>query len=142
MSYPTISLATATVGRHRCPQKRLQTARQPPVYSNSSPDHRPCNSLTPLPLSSRRLSVSIGGFGLSGPIADQAQGRQILVSSLFKELTDTAGDIWIGQRQEVELNLDPSSCSADGAQSQIKGLGYFGKIAVQPLFKGNVSYRA
>ncbi len=47
MSYPAISLATATVGRHRCPQKRLQTARQPPVYPNSSSDHRACNSLTP-----------------------------------------------------------------------------------------------
>ena len=47
VSYPAISLATATAGRHRCPQKRLQTARQPPVYPNSSPDHRACNSLTP-----------------------------------------------------------------------------------------------
>ena len=28
------------------------------------PDHRACNSLTPLPLSSRRLSVSTGGFGI------------------------------------------------------------------------------
>ena len=50
MSYPAISLATATVGRHRCPQKRLQTARQPPVHPNSSPDHRACNSLTPFRL--------------------------------------------------------------------------------------------
>ena len=33
--------------RHWRPQKRLQTARQPPVYPNSSPDHRACNSLTP-----------------------------------------------------------------------------------------------
>ena len=63
VSYPAISLTTAAAGRHRCPQKRLQTARQPPVYPNSSPDHRACNSLTPLPLSSRRPSVSIGGFG-------------------------------------------------------------------------------
>ena len=47
MSYPAISLATATVGRHRCPHKRLHTARQPPVYPNSSPDHHACNSLTP-----------------------------------------------------------------------------------------------
>ena len=60
VSYPAISLATATVGRHRRPQKRLQTARQPPVYPNSSPDHRACNSLTPLPLSSRRPSVDSG----------------------------------------------------------------------------------
>ena len=29
------------------PLKRLQTARQPPVYPNSSPDHRACNSPTP-----------------------------------------------------------------------------------------------
>ncbi len=41
VSYPAISLATATVGRHRCPPKRLQTARQPPVYP-LSPDHRAC----------------------------------------------------------------------------------------------------
>ncbi len=39
--------------------------RQPPVYPNSSPDHRACNFLTPLPLSSRRPSVSTGGFGLT-----------------------------------------------------------------------------
>ena len=64
MSYPAISLATATVSRHRRPQKRLQTARQPPVYPSSSPDYRACNSLTPLPLSSRCPSVSIGGFGV------------------------------------------------------------------------------
>ena len=49
MAYPAISFSTATAGRHRCPQKRLQTARQPPVYPNSSPDHRACNSLTPFP---------------------------------------------------------------------------------------------
>ena len=47
MSYPAISLTTATVGPHRRPQKRLQTARLPPIYPNSSPDHRACNFLTP-----------------------------------------------------------------------------------------------
>ena len=52
------------------PQKRLQTARQPPVYPTSSPDHHPSNSLTPLLLPSRRPSVSIGGFGLSCPPTD------------------------------------------------------------------------
>ena len=46
------------------PPKAPQIALQLPVYPNSSPDHRACNSLTPLPLSSRRLSVSTGGFGL------------------------------------------------------------------------------
>ena len=47
VSYPAIWLATATLGRHRCPQKSLQTAPQPLVYPNSSPDHRAANSLTP-----------------------------------------------------------------------------------------------
>ena len=45
-----------------------QTAANLPVYPNSSPDHRACNSLTLLPLSSRRPSVSIGGFGLTDQV--------------------------------------------------------------------------
>ena len=39
-----------------------------------------------------------------GPrIAGQAQGGQILVSSLLKELTESAGDISFGEAREVEL---------------------------------------
>ena len=38
------------------PPKAPADRRQPPVYPNSSPDHRACNSLTLLPLSSRRLA--------------------------------------------------------------------------------------
>ena len=40
---------------------------------------------------------------LATRITDQAQGGQILVSSLLKELTDSAGDIQFGEVQEVEL---------------------------------------
>ena len=40
---------------------------------------------------------------LASRIADQAQGGQILVSALLKELTDSAGDIGFGEVQEVEL---------------------------------------
>ena len=36
-------------------------------------------------------------------IPDQAQLGQTLVSSLLKELTDSAGDIQFGEVQEVEL---------------------------------------
>ena len=67
MSYPAISLTTASVGRQRCPRKRLQIALRLPAYLNSSPDHRACNSLTHLPLSSRRIYVYTGGFELIGP---------------------------------------------------------------------------
>ena len=45
--------------------RRLKTVRRPPIYPKT-PGHLPCSSLThPLPLSSRRPSVSFGGFGLS-----------------------------------------------------------------------------
>ena len=45
--------------------RRLKTVRRPPIYPKT-PGHLPCSSLThPLPLSSRRPSVSFGGFGLA-----------------------------------------------------------------------------
>ena len=48
--------------------RRLKTLRRPPIYPKT-PGHLPCSSLThPLPLSSRRPSVSFGGFGLRGPV--------------------------------------------------------------------------
>ncbi len=39
---------------------------------------------------------------LAARVAGQAQGGQILVSSLFTALTDSAGDIVFGEEQEVE----------------------------------------
>ena len=43
----------------------MKTVRRPP-YPKWNPGYFPCSSLTPLPLSSRRPSVSFGGFGLRG----------------------------------------------------------------------------
>ncbi len=40
---------------------------------------------------------------LASRIADQAHGGEKLVSSLLKELTDSAGDIQFGEVQELEL---------------------------------------
>ena len=40
---------------------------------------------------------------LAARIAAQAQGGEILVSSLLKELTESAGDIQFGEGREVEL---------------------------------------
>ena len=39
---------------------------------------------------------------LASHTADQAQGGEFLVSSLLKELPESAGDIQFGERQEVE----------------------------------------
>ena len=51
----------------------MKTVRRPP-YPKWNPGYFPCSSLTPLPLSSRRPSVSFGGFGLS--IGDPAFFRR------------------------------------------------------------------
>ena len=57
--------------------RRLKTVRRPPIYPKT-PGHLPCSSLThPLPLSSRRPSVSFGGFGLSW---------RLLTDSLYQDL--------------------------------------------------------
>ncbi len=40
---------------------------------------------------------------LAARIAGQAQGGEILVSSLLKELTESGGDIAFGEGREVEL---------------------------------------
>ena len=40
---------------------------------------------------------------LAARIAGQAEGSEILVSSLLKELTESAGDIAFGGGREVEL---------------------------------------
>ena len=54
--------------------RRLKTVRRPPIYPKT-PGHLPCSSLThPLPLSSRRPSVSFGGFGIKVTIADSGAG--------------------------------------------------------------------
>ena len=53
--------------------RRLKTGRRPPIYPKT-PGHLPCSSLThPLPLPSRRPSVSFGGFGFK---RSDGTGRQ------------------------------------------------------------------
>ena len=47
----------------------MKTVRRPP-YPKWNPGYFPCSSLTPLPLSSRRPSVSFGGFGLTRTIEE------------------------------------------------------------------------
>ena len=62
--------------------RRLKTVRRPPIYPKT-PGHLPCSSLThPLPLSSRRPSVSFGGFGLNPQSAETYDGRGRAYSDL------------------------------------------------------------
>ena len=77
VSYPAISLTTASVGRLAVPPKagRCRSPSDFPPTPNSSPNHRACNSPSfPLPLSSRRIYVSTGGFELIGPDGGALRG--------------------------------------------------------------------
>ena len=72
--------------------RRLKTVRRPPIYPKT-PGHLPCSSLThPLPLSSRRPSVSFGGFGLKG------KGERITAIGKIKHVG--ASGLWL---QDCEL---------------------------------------
>ena len=62
-AYSLATIAAPAEG-HRGPMRRLKTVRRPPIYPNE-PSHLPCSPSPTLPLSSRRPSVSFGGFGLT-----------------------------------------------------------------------------
>ena len=67
--------------------RRLKTLRRPPIYPKT-PGHLPCSSLThPLPLSSRRPSVSFGGFGLKA-----ADGRYAVPHGFRSSFRDWAAE--------------------------------------------------
>ena len=64
----------------------MKTVRRPP-YPKWNPGYFPCSSLTPLPLSSRRPSVSFGGFGLRRR-RDYHRGVGEAIEALFPDRTD------------------------------------------------------
>ena len=90
--------------------RRLKTVRRPPIYPKA-PGHLPCSSLThPLPLSSRRPSVSFGGFGLRGPddsfavLSGTGAGHDL---ALFRALPDQSPGLHhIGFVVDDERDMD------------------------------------
>ena len=108
--------------------RRLKTVRRPPIYPKT-PGHLPCSSLThPLPLPSRRPSVSFGGFGLkhnmglarafqAGIDACLDLGADVIVNTdgdnqypsesipaLIEPILDGRADITIGDRQTQTIS--------------------------------------
>ena len=78
----------------------MKTVRRPP-YPKWNPGYFPCSSLTPLPLSSRRPSVSFGGFGLNRCSPDQFVYSQIHgVSATVWILTPAPDAVNFGQLLE------------------------------------------
>ena len=74
--------------------RRLKTLRRPPIYPKT-PGHLPCSSLThPLPLSSRRPSVSFGGFGLSqNEVARRAGISSAHLSKIMNGKATPSGEV-------------------------------------------------
>ena len=78
--------------------RRLKTVRRPPIYPKT-PGHLPCSSLThPLPLSSRRPSVSFGGFGLN----QTWPTRERFLSVLREADLPAAQDHFLQEVQELD----------------------------------------
>ena len=60
--------------------RRLKTVRRPPIYPKT-PGHLPYSLTHPLPLSSRRPSVSFGGFGLTDTCSYPGLKRSLPIRS-------------------------------------------------------------
>ena len=112
MSYPAISLATATVSRHRRPQKRLQTARQPPVYPSSSPDYRACTPSPPFrcPHAVHPCPSVDSGLGGAGILAFIGWGLTLNIGSL----TGVSISFMINAFYLAEITLGPYYKLGDG----------------------------
>ena len=63
----------------------MKTVRRPP-YPKWNPGYFPCSSLTPLPISSRRPSVSFGGFGLRAAVNNETMTLALEWARDTKEL--------------------------------------------------------
>ena len=79
----------------------MKTVRRPP-YPKWNPGYFPCSSLISLPLSSRRPSVSFGGFGVS-------VGVTVGYGVLAGELQEVPGDLGapgLGAEREGRVGAD------------------------------------
>ena len=94
--------------------RRLKTVRRPPIYPKT-PGHLPYSLTHPLPLSSRRPSVSFGGFGFTGIVySREINGRthnfgvsgKLIMNALvmYDQETESYWSQFLGQAVEGELN--------------------------------------
>ena len=83
--------------------RRLKTVRRPPIYPKT-PGHLPCSSLThPLPLSSRRPSVSFGGFGLTEILDLHAQGEEEVVFPAVNNVAPLVAPLFVTDHREMDI---------------------------------------
>ena len=96
--------------------RRLKTGRRPPIYPKT-PGHLPCSSLThPLPLPSRRPSVSFGGFGLNP--TGYANTVRAMIESVFP--TECLSEI-TAPTLIIAGELGPAHAAAHLTHTKIQG---------------------
>ena len=83
----------------------MKTVRRPP-YPKWNPGYFPCSSLTPLPLSSRRPSVSFGGFGL-----------RLIIRRLACQILEAVPEVVL----RLTLTIGPDSLAAELAREIAAG---------------------
>ena len=83
----------------------MKTVRRPP-YPKCNPGYFPCSSLTPLPLSSRRPSVSFGGFGLKDRVKS-APRKRVYVLIGNEPLESCLDRIMVVLAQGAEPHVQP-----------------------------------
>ena len=109
----------------------MKTVRRPP-YPKWNPGYFPCSSLTPLPLSSRRPSVSFGGFGLKELHRESlARCKQSL--TILGVPDDIADEIALDPPVGYELILPTA-----GSQLVVGGQGVGKTLAVERLFQNAI----
>ena len=100
--------------------RRLKTVRRPPIYPKT-PGHLPCSSLThPLPLSSRRPSVSFGGFGLNlETSAELARQQQEGLKERLDGLVNLSKETLLEVRHYI-FDLKPYLAGEKGVASMVE----------------------
>ena len=124
VSYPAISLTTATVGRHRHPQKRLQTAADPASTRIRAPTIHVCYFLSPLPVSSPRPSLSIGGFGFNRYLeGEDCQWERMGGSGASNGVEENVFSLnHAPATQGIEMRVYKYAEPSDGSESDDEGI--------------------
>ena len=125
VSYLAISLITATAGRHRRPQKRLQTARRTSHLPQWSPGYLPCSSLTPLPLSFGGFGLSVLAVRLARP-ADRDEPRLRRLPEACRDVQASAIAVLLERRGSAS---GPLLCSASSPLCSASSL-YSGRLLI------------
>ena len=110
----------------------MKTVRRPP-YPKWNPGYFPCSSLTPLPLSSRRPSVSFGGFGLKNKLAmAEGMGATHVIDASSEDSVARIQELTGGMGADYSFEVIGSPATIQQAFSSVHAGGTCVVIGVSP----------